>query len=259
MNLSASAPIGFLDSGLGGISVLKEAVKLLPNENFIYYGDSANAPYGIRPREEIRALTFQAVEHLLSEGIKGLCVACNTATAAAVRSLREMYPELPIVGIEPAIKPAVEQYGDGEIIVMATPMTISQEKYNLLLSRFAKETKIYSVPCKGLMEFVEEGKVEGEELISYLEHTLSPHLHPRTKAIVLGCTHYPFIKKQLSAFLADRDIALIDGSYGTALELKRRLMEKSLLSSDKAPGIITFENSSDDPVMLTRSKMLFSL
>ena len=128
MNQTSSLPIGFIDSGLGGISVLREAIKIMPSENFIYYGDSANAPYGTKPREEIRALTFRVVDILLARGVKGIAVACNTATGAAVRDLRGIYPDLPIVGIEPAIKPAVEQSHGGRILVLATPMTISQDK-----------------------------------------------------------------------------------------------------------------------------------
>ena len=129
-------PIGFMDSGLGGLSVLIEAVHEMPSEDFLYFGDSANAPYGTKPQEEIKRLTYDVVRILLNRGIKGLAVACNTATSAAVRSLREDYPDLPIVGIEPAIKPAVERNKGGRIIVLATPMTIAQEKYRKLVERY---------------------------------------------------------------------------------------------------------------------------
>ena len=150
-------PIGFMDSGLGGLSVLKEAVRIMPNEDFIYYGDSFHAPYGTKHPDVIRELTFTVVEKLLDQGIKGLAVACNTATSAAVAKLRVMYPDLPIVGIEPAIKPAVKMSRGGTILVMATPMTIKQEKFQRLLGLYQKEAKIIPIPCKGLMEFVEHG------------------------------------------------------------------------------------------------------
>ncbi len=221
-------PIGFMDSGLGGLSVLAEAIKEMPAEDFLYFGDSANAPYGVRPREEIKALTYRVVEMLIERGIKGLAVACNTATGAAVRSLRSDYPDLPIVGIEPAIKPAVEKTKGGRIIVLATPMTIAQEKYRALVERFKGDTDLVSVPCPGLMEFVEEGDLNESELKAYFDKHLSPFLTEDTETIVLGCTHYPFIRRELKGFLK-RPIDIIDGSLGTARELKRRLKEKNLL------------------------------
>ncbi|MBM6837465.1 aspartate/glutamate racemase family protein, partial [Clostridium saudiense] len=122
-------PIGFLDSGLGGISVLREALKIMPNENYIYFGDSKNAPYGTKTKKEIRDLTFNTVEFLLEKGAKGIVVACNTATSAAVAELRLVYPDIPLVGIEPAIKPAVELSKKGNILMMATPMTVKQDKF----------------------------------------------------------------------------------------------------------------------------------
>ena len=144
-----------MDSGLGGLSVLREAVKLMPEENFVYFGDSANVPYGTKPREEIRRLTFRVVDELLEYEIKGLAIACNTATSAAVKDLRIMYPDLPLVGIEPAIKPAIEQSKGGRILVMATPMTIKQEKFRHLLEIYGEGHEVISVPCDGLVSFVE--------------------------------------------------------------------------------------------------------
>lgn len=224
-----SLPIGFIDSGLGGISVLREALKVMPNENYIYYGDSANAPYGTKPQEEIKTLTFKVAEYLLSRGIKGLAVACNTATSAAVRDLRTTYPDLPIVGIEPALKPAVEINRGGQILVMATPMTIAQEKFQTLLKRYEDQALIEAVSCKGLMEFVEQGILEGDILEQYFNEKLLPYLSKPTDSIVLGCTHYPFLKPFLTDYLAGKNIDIIDGSLGTAKELKRRLNMKNLL------------------------------
>ena len=130
-------PIAVFDSGVGGISVLRELVKILPNENFIYYGDSKNAPYGTKTLEEVRKLTCEHARRLLfEENCKGLVVACNTATSAAVRKLREIYPEVPIVGIEPAVKPAVLCRVHPKVLVMATPMTVSQEKFRALMARY---------------------------------------------------------------------------------------------------------------------------
>ena len=157
-------PIGVLDSGLGGISVLKEAVKIMANEDFIYFGDSKNAPYGVKTAEEVKELTFNAVETLLKKGVKGIVIACNTATSAAVADLRVKYPELPLVGIEPALKPAVNNPKEGKILVMATPMTLKEAKFHRLLDRFKGNRVIELVPCGGLMEYVESGVLDGDEL-----------------------------------------------------------------------------------------------
>jgi glutamate racemase len=248
-----------MDSGMGGLSVLREAVRIMPSEDFIYYGDSLHAPYGTKPQEQIRELTFHVVELLLRQGIKGLAVACNTATSAAVRLLRAEYPEMPIVGIEPAIKPAVERNHGGRILVMATPMTIAQPKYHNLLAQYEDQADIVSVPCGGLMEFVEQGNLDGDELDVYFEEHLTPFLTNDTEAIVLGCTHYPFLRHHLRTFLGEREISLIDGSLGTAMELKRRLARKGLLRTEERKGEITIENSSDKPEMVALSYKLLAM
>ena len=252
-------PIGFMDSGLGGLSVLREAMRIMPWEDFVYYGDSLHAPYGTKEQEEIKRLTFSVVEKLLDRGIKGLAVACNTATSAAVRFLRVEYPDLPLVGIEPAIKPAVVCNRGGEILVMATPMTIKQVKYQDLLDLYKDQASILSVPCEGLMEFVEQGKIEGPELKAYLEKHLQPYIHENTETIVLGCTHYPFLKPYLKKFLGNQDIHLLDGSLGTSLELRRRLKEKNLLYTQERERQVEILNSSKDPEMIQRSYRLLSM
>lgn len=252
-------PIGFMDSGLGGLSVLREAIRLMPQENFIYYGDSLHAPYGVKPREEIRALTFAVVEKLLAMGIKGLAVACNTATSAAVRQLRLTYPELPIVGIEPAIKPAVTESHGGRIIVMATPMTLKQEKFRNLLANYQEQAEIVPVQCDGLMEFVEHGDLDGKELEDYFAEKLGPVLTEDTESIVLGCTHYPFLKKELRHFLGNRAICLIDGSLGTSRELMRRLKVQGLLRTDGNKGSVQILNSAEKQELIDLSFRLLKL
>lgn len=252
-------PIGFMDSGLGGLSVLREAIQLMPAEDFIYYGDSINAPYGTKEQTLIRDLTYAVVEKLLKRGIKGLAVACNTATSAAVRQLRLDYPELPIVGIEPAIKPAVSHNQGGRILVMATPMTIQQPKYHALLERHQGNCEIVSVPCEGLMEFVEQGNIDGQELDGYFEEHLLPYLAENTESIVLGCTHYPFLKRHLKRFLGNRPIELLDGSRGTSLELRRRLQEKDLLCQEEKMGNIEIINSTGKQEMIDLSYQLLNL
>lgn len=245
-------PIGFLDSGVGGISVMREALKIMPNENYIYFGDSKNAPYGTKSVKEIRDLTFEAVEFLLEKGAKGLVVACNTATSAAVAELRRVYPDLPLVGIEPAIKPAVEKKPSGKVLMMATPMTVKQEKFKLLLSKYDERADIVPISCEGLMDFVENGILYGEELEEYLRQKLEGYNEENTSSIVLGCTHYPFVKNSILNVIGS-NVEIIDGGEGTAREIKRRLQEKNLLTDSKERGTIEIYNSlkSDDIIDLS--------
>ena len=226
--------IAVFDSGVGGISVLKSLVKVMPNEDFIYYGDSANAPYGTKTLEQVRALTC--------EHAKGLVVACNTATSAAVRILREQYPDVPIVGIEPAVKPAMLFMENPRVLVMATPMTIREEKLKKLMDRYRHLGEIIPLPCPGLMNFVERGDLYGDDVRQYLEELLYSYSHGEIDAVVLGCTHYPFVRKMIQEVLGDR-VRVFDGGNGTAREMKRRLAEKGLLTDSTAAGIVDFQNS----------------
>lgn len=248
-------PIGFFDSGVGGLSVLKEAIKIMPNEDYIYFGDSKNAPYGIKSAEEVRELTFKAVEFLLSKGVKGIAIACNTATSAAVADLRKIYPDLPLVGIEPALKPAVGLNNEGDILIMATPMTLKEEKFKRLMERYKDRASIIPVPCPGLMEFIEAGKFEGEEVEGYLSDKINTYRKDKIAAIVLGCTHYPFIKETLENIIG-KDIEIIDGGLGTAKELRRRLNEKNLLTDLANKGKVEIINSSNKDEMIDLSYRL---
>lgn len=167
-------PIGVFDSGLGGISVLRACVRLLPQENFLFFGDSANAPYGEKSLDQVRALTLSAVDRLLAQGVKGIVVACNTATSAAIGLLRQLHPGLPIIGIEPAVKPAALAAGSSSVIVMATPLTIREDKYQKLAAAFCGHANVISLPCKGLAEMVEQGIFDGPVLDAYLQDLLLP-------------------------------------------------------------------------------------
>ncbi|TGY40774.1 glutamate racemase [Clostridium sartagoforme] len=251
-------PIGFFDSGVGGLSVMREALKIMPNENYIYFGDSKNAPYGIKSVEEVRELTFKAVEFLLNKGVKGIAVACNTATSAAVADLRKMYPDLPLVGIEPALKPAVESVNDGSILIMATPMTLKEAKFNRLMKKYEDRADIVPAPCPGLMEFIEEGKLQGEEVEQYLLDKVNTYKKGKISSIVLGCTHYPFIEPLLSRIVGE-DTVIIDGGLGTAKELKRRLNEKELLTDSTEVGKVEIINSLDKEEIINLSYRLLEL
>lgn len=237
-------PIGVFDSGVGGISVLRELIRIMPNENYIYLGDSKNAPYGTKSLEEVRRLSFANAQHLLAEGAKGLVVACNTATSAAVRLMRGRYPQLPIVGIEPALKPAALQKEHPRVLVMATPMTVQQEKFRALMARYEDRAVIYPLGCAGLMEFIEAGDLESERLQEFLETLLRPYLddaHP-LDSVVLGCTHYPFVRKMIRRIVGE-SVAIYDGGEGTAREMRRRLEQAGLLTDAAQTGWVHFENS----------------
>ena len=238
-------PIAVFDSGVGGISVLRELRKILPNEDYIYYGDSINAPYGMKTKEEVCELTIRAAEYLFAQGAKGLVVACNTATSAAVRTLREMYPDVPLVGIEPAVKPAATRKPNCRVLVMATPMTIREEKFQKLMARYEDMAEIIPLPCPGLMDFVERGDLESEDFRRYLEELLFVHrIHP-VDSVVLGCTHYPFARKLIQEILGP-DVEVYDGGEGTAREMRRRLAEADLLNDSENPGTVDFQNSLKD-------------
>ena len=254
-NPKRAQPIGVFDSGMGGISVLKELYKIMPGEHYIYFGDSKNAPYGTKPLEEIRRLTIRNVEFLLEQGAKGIVVACNTATAAAVRILRTLHPDIPLVGIEPAIKPAALQPGHPTILVMATPMTIQGKKYKNLMANYEAQAEIIGLPCPGLVEFVESGNTDGDDLRAFLENLLAPYAGT-IDSIVLGCTHYPFVRRLIQE-IAGEHVQIFDGGFGTAREMRRRLEEAGLLSENTKDGIVTFENSLAKEEEIDLSKTLF--
>ena len=236
-------PIAFFDSGLGGISVLRETVRLLPEENYLYYGDSLHAPYGVKTVDEVIARSRAIVQHLLDEGAKAIVIACNTATAAAANTLRAEFPDVPIIGTEPALKPAVERHPGGRILVMATAMTVKEQKFQALRAQSEQQAEIIPIPCSGLMEFVEQGILRGEQLSAYLFEKLSPYLKVPVDAVVLGCTHYSFLQSAIR-------------SYGIAMQLRRRLEAVDELNGSGVRGTVTFENSLDEPEILALSRAL---
>lgn len=251
-------PIGFFDSGVGGISVLKESLRVLPNEDFVYFGDSLNAPYGTKDVNEVKKLTFNAVDFLLDKGAKVVVIACNTATSAAIDALREKYTDIPIIGIEPALKPAVEISRGKSIIIMATPMTLAEKKFSNLMDQYNKDVNIISLPCAGLVELIENGIIEGDQIQRYLKDKLKEFMQIDVASIVLGCTHYPFIKNELIKIVGEKTI-IIDGSIGTVNELKRRLTRNNLLNEKKTKGIVTIHSSSINNSTIDLSYKLLKL
>ena len=245
-------PIAFFDSGVGGISVLREAVKLLAPEDFLFFGDSANAPYGTRPREEILRLTLAHAARFYQRGIKALVIACNTATSAAINELRRIYTDIPVIGIEPALKPAALMSLHPTVLVMATPGTVNGNKFHDLLGHYTDRADVIPLGCPGLMEFVENGDTDGPEVTAYLTALLSPYLRQNPiDAIVLGCTHYPFVAPVIRRIAGD-GVKIFDGGKGTARELKRRLEQESLLRDCAHHGSVTFENSLPEKIALCK-------
>ena len=249
-------PIGVFDSGVGGISVLRELVALMPNENFIFYGDSKNAPYGTKTLEEVRKLTLADAEYLMTQNVKALVVACNTATSAAIHILREKYQkEIPVIGIEPALKPAVSVKENPRVLVMATPMTLREKKFHNLMQKFQDQAEIISLPCPGLVEFVERGELSGEALERFLKNRFAPYQEKKVDAVVLGCTHYPLVRKTIQKVLGS-GVAVFDGGAGTARETLHKLKEYGLVSDAVTPGTVQFHNSTEDQAMIELSKYL---
>ena len=243
--------IAVFDSGVGGISVLKELVKLMPGENFLYFGDSANAPYGKKTTREVRELTLRAAQMLFDRGAKALVIACNTATSAAIDLLRETFPDKPVLGIEPALKPAITQFPEGNIGIMATEVTLREEKLQRLIDRFDTAT-VHRISAPGLVELIEAGKADSEETEALLGQILAPYVG-KLDALVLGCTHYPFVKKAIARVLGE-DTLLFDGGAGTARQTQRLLEQAGLLN--EGDGSLTMENSAGTPELLELSYRL---
>ncbi|MBQ8409631.1 MAG: glutamate racemase [Clostridia bacterium] len=247
-------PIAVIDSGVGGISVLRELIRVMPGERFLYFGDSENAPYGSRSRDEVLAITRRNLSFLREKGIKALVIACNTATSAAVKTLREENPDLPIIGIEPAVKPAALLGEHPRVLVMATPLTLREKKFLSLVARYQDRAEFIPLPCPRLAKLIESGNTEGPEIKEYLAALLAPYQDQRIDAVVLGCTHYPHVKAEIAAHFP-ADTVILDGGEGTARETRRRVAELGLLREGDE-GCVEILNSSSDEAMIEISKKL---
>lgn len=227
------------DSGVGGLSVLRELRRELPAEHFLYVADSAHAPYGDKPPAFIETRAVAITRFLLAEDAKAIVVACNTATGAAIARLRAEFA-VPFVGMEPAIKPAAGHTRSGVVGVLATVGTATSEKFAGLLSRFARDTEILVQPCPGLVELVEAGELSAPPVRAALARYLAPLLQRGADTIVLGCTHYPFLRPMIES-IAGPGVAVVDPNPAVARELARRLAEQQLLA--RGEGGVTFWSS----------------
>lgn len=260
--------VGIFDSGLGGISILKEMTKIMPQEDFLFFGDSANAPYGEKSPEEICELSERITDGMLKRGAKAIVIACNTATSAAAVYLREKYKDVPIIGVEPALKPAAENDRNGEVLVMATPVTLKLDKFQKLSARFTSDVNCIPLPCPGLADAIEHGDPDSDEVREILERLLSPYVG-KVSSIVLGCTHYPFVKAQIKDIMGDID--LYESGPGTARELRRVLDERGMLAADtssdsgpddaadKKAGRIVFRSSIETPEEIELYKKFYNM
>lgn len=239
------APIAVFDSGSGGVSVLRELTKMLPYEDFFYFGDSKNAPYGIKKTETIRALTLSAAARLLSFS-KALVLACNTATAAGAAAVRAAHPGKIVIGMEPALLPALR--AGAVIAVLATPSTLSGGKFEALCHRVPPGVTVYRLPAPELVPLVEAGLGNGPAAFAYLR-ALAGSLPERPDAVVLGCTHFPFATAAIRAAFG-KETPLFDGAAGTARELTRRLSAAGLLRDGKRPGVLRLTASAPASVSL---------
>lgn len=215
-------PVGIFDSGVGGLSVLRSIKHLMPQENIIYVADQAHVPYGPRSLEEVRNFSLAITEFLLEQSVKLVVVACNTASAAALRYLRETFPHVPFVGMEPAVKPATEQTKSGVVGVLATEATFQGELYASVLERFAHGVKILQHTCPGLVSLIEQGLLNDERTKSILENALLPMLEEGIDTVVLGCTHYPFVIPLIKSIVGE-SVRVIDPAPAVARQVKRVL------------------------------------
>ncbi len=253
--LEANMPVAVFDSGLGGLSTLIELRRLMPCEDYIYYGDFANSPYGTKSADRVRELSFDCVGYLLARRVKAIVIACNTATSAAAKQLRECYPFIPIIGAEPAIRPAVLYKAGSNILVMATDMTLKEEKFKALCAELDKMANIIKLPCPDLVEFVERGETESRELYLYLKQHIESNIKVKIDSVVLGCTHYPFVAHAISQTVG-KDVPIFDGNKGIAKECRRRLAVLGLERSGGVTGTLEITGSKTDEQKLMTAKKL---
>ena len=227
-------PVGVFDSGIGGLSVLRDIRRRLPREDIVYFADSAHCPYGRRPEDEIRELTIHATTFLVEQGCKLIVIACNTASAMSLSLLRELFT-VPIVGLEPAFKPAAQQTRNGRVGVMATEATLRGRSLLNLRSRFGEGIQVIALPCPGLVEAIESGDTGSPEVESLLARCLSPMIEAHVDTLVLGCTHYPCVRDAIFKLMGDH-VTIIDSGGAVARQVQRVLEREECICSGPLPG-----------------------
>ena len=252
---AALRPIAVFDSGVGGLSVLRYLRAFLPAEHLTYLADQAHVPYGPRTASEIQAFSRSITQFFLEQGAKMMVVACNTATAAALNDLRATFPQLPFVGMEPAVKPGAATTRTGKVGVLATAGTFESQRYARLMARFAQDVVLYENPCRGLVPLIEAGELDGTRTHALLVNCMRPMLDAGVDTLVLGCTHYPFVLPTIRA-IAGPDVHIIDPAPPVARQAQRLLGEHGLLAPASQQGSIRAYTSGDPQRLAQMSEML---
>lgn len=248
-------PIGVFDSGVGGISTLRVLAKMLPKEDFVFYGDSFNAPYGNRSPEEVISLSNKVVDKLLDESVKAIVIACNTATSSAKPFLVKRFPSIPILGIEPALKEAIDN-GKKNILVLGTSLTLTMPKFQTQLAKFRDNYRINTLPCPGLADLIESGGGRLPEIGLLLKKLLTPINKGKIDAVVLGCTHYPFIEGMIRPYF-NKTCQFYTGYYGLGTNLINNLDLNSIRRSSNQNRQIKFLSSKETKREITLYHNLF--
>ena len=241
--MSNSSPIGIFDSGIGGLSVWREIARQLPHEDTLYFGDQIHIPYGPRSLEQIRSFSEAITRFLIDRGCKIVVVACNTASAAALTHLRSTFPQMPFVGMEPAVKPAAETTRTGVVGVLATPATFQGELYASVVERFANGVQLIKQTCPGLVQQIEAGELNTTKTRQMLAEFLQPILNAKADTIVLACTHYPFVIDAIRSLAPD--VNVIDPAPAIARQVDRVLKERGLSVDRHRAGTHQFFTSGD--------------
>jgi len=241
---SNSGPIGIFDSGVGGLSVLSAVRELLPNEDLIYLADQAHVPYGSRSLDQVRSFSEGITNYLLIQNAKLVGVACNTASAAALHHLREIFPQVPFVGMEPAVKPAAESTRSGVVGVLATPATFQGELYASVIERFAIGVRVLQDTCPGLVMEIDRGNLDTPKVYAILEGALMPMLAEGIDTVVLGCTHFPFVIPVIETIVGP-EVRVIDPSPAVARQVERLLEIGNILNPSPNPGKVTYLTTGD--------------
>jgi len=238
------SPLGVFDSGVGGLSVLRAIRQLLPAEDILYFADQAHVPYGPRPMEQVRAFADGITRFLLSRGAKLVVVACNTASAAALQYLRQTFPQIPFVGMEPAVKPAAETSQTGVVGVLATPATFQGALYASVIERFAQGVTVLQHTCPGLVTQIESGDLYSMQTRRILEEALLPMLAQGIDTVVLGCTHYPFVIPLIEEIVGEK-VRVIDPAPAVARQVQRLLSERGVQAKENRSGIVRYVTSGE--------------
>ncbi|GIO42134.1 glutamate racemase [Paenibacillus apis] len=252
--------IGFFDSGIGGLTVLHQALRFLPHEDYLFYADTLHVPYGEKTKDEVREYILDAVDFIAAQKVKALVIACNTATSIVIEELRTRY-DFPVIGIEPAVKPAIERWAGKQkkVLVLATNLTLKEKKYNDLVQRIGQGESVDSLPLPGLVQFAENFVFDEEKIVPYLEKELSLFDLNQYGTVVLGCTHFPYFENSLRRVFP-KDVDFISGSIGTAKHLKQILELKNQVN--QGTGDILFFKSGvkvEDTLLLANYHSLFEV